>query len=169
MKTKRIIFFLMFPGAIGAQTLDRQVLANAGMYSVDAGSGMSFSSTIGETMVRLEEAPSFAMTQGFQQPDLEIITGITNPTIAGFNASAWPNPFEDHINLLISQVKGSDLIVSFSDMAGRKILADQTISAGEGSSNWTITPAGFAAGVYLIKIQTQNGDCSTVLRVTKSH
>lgn len=161
--------FFVLPFGLSAQTLDRSVIASAGSVTSDASSGLSLSATIGESIILTQATPSLILTQGFQQPDPEIINSIDETSDVHFESGAWPNPFSDQLNIWMKRTHPADLVLSFCDMTGRKIAADQKVQVSESASSWTISTNGLAAGVYLLQIRNAKGELITVHRLSKSH
>lgn len=160
---------LLLPIFSYSQTTDRNVVSSAGSYVVDAESGISFSQTIGENIVFTSQNPSFTFTQGFQQPDVDWNASIETQFANQFESSVWPNPFENQLSLAIKSSRNTNLVVSFSDLAGRKISSDQAIQVSSTLTTWNIAVENLAAGIYLIQIRNNQGELITTHRVNKSH
>ncbi len=100
MKTKNLyLLSLMLLGVLSAesQSLSSSVISVAGGFEKTP-SGMSLSWTIGEPIVDPLQSGDVVLTQGFQQPDLQLSTAFTDP---GFEAmlSVYPNPTMDYLQL----------------------------------------------------------------------
>lgn len=136
-KRIRIVFFkvILCMGisfACGAQTLSPSVIpAMGGYYTTPSG---SLSWTVGETMVQTLTDGSRILTQGFQQPEIQVRTGVLNgPFCQGGNITV---PFTASG---ITGV-GNSFIAQLSDAAG-SFSTPVTI----GSLNGTATSGNIAA------------------------
>ena len=169
MILKLLTITCLIPVGLAAQSLDRTVLSNGGNFQTDPQNTLTLSSTIGEPVVMTQTATTLLLTQGFQQPDAEIVTSVAVTANGNLESGVWPNPFENQLNIWFNSGKSRDLIISLTDMAGRKVLADREINVTQGSSSCTIQLSGFAAGIYLLRIQGANEELTAVHRISKSH
>ncbi len=168
--TKLLLSLTVFLPLVGfSQSIERSVIAASGSVISENTSGISFSQTIGEPVVLTQQVPSVIFTQGFQQPDADMITSVISPSTGQFETAVWPNPFEDQLALSIKSSRNANLNVSFCDLAGRKISADQLIQVSSTSSTWNIAVENLAAGIYLIQIRNTQGELIATHRVSKSH
>ncbi len=73
-----------------AQSISQSVIAVAGGYEKTP-AGMTVSWTVGEPIVDPLRAGDAILTQGFQQPDLQVTTGFIDQTFA-YELKTFPNP-----------------------------------------------------------------------------
>ena len=84
-KTLLTITLVAFATLSFSQQLSRYVVASGGNYSTS--SGISVSSTIGESMVSTLTATGFILTQGFQQASITY-SGCTDPLACNYDSTA---------------------------------------------------------------------------------
>lgn len=117
---------LLLCAVLNAQTVQRQVLANAGSSATIPGYTVSW--TLGEDFVdtRQSAAPVVYLTEGFQQPEPG-----TSPTLdlpeAGTQITVSPNPAHNALNVSVSEPPASPLHMVLLDLQGR-ILQEAALS-----------------------------------------
>ena len=161
--TKFTLFLAIFlvPVAMKAQMLTPTVIASTGGYASSSAGGFSLSYTVGEmTMVQTFTSGGNILTQGFQQPILDTVTGLINITQDQFGSFViYPNPAVNNFyyGFQLPQQGRVDILVY--DELGQKT-AD--IYHGNYDSGKTIDMANcssFAAGTYYVTmIFTSNVD-----------
>jgi hypothetical protein len=128
-----------------AQSFAPDVIGSAGTYVSTASGSMSW--TIGEAITETGSSVNNFFTQGFQQPDSLIVTGIlpVNET----KISVYPNPVVN--NLIVSLPASSgNYSVEVYDMQGQ-LLQRENIESSTGQS-FDISFAGLSNGIYLVNI-----------------
>jgi hypothetical protein len=118
MKTKFLIFFVLFVNYSQGQSLGRYVIGSFGNFS-STSSGTTLSSTLGEIIGTTENSHSAIITQGFQQPDALIITSIFNPKYNNLDINVFPNPTTQFIT--IKKDCAQSLYAELTDVLGRVI------------------------------------------------
>ena len=89
-----ILFLFVFWAEVFPQHLSHEVMVPAAGITVT--SNIEYSQTIGETAVEILCCSGFELTQGFQQPAIEI---IREENANGNGVEAYPNPAIDYINV----------------------------------------------------------------------
>ena len=168
--TKHYLFFslLGLSSASQAQFLEREVLATQGGVVTNQQADLSFSSTIGESIVLTRSNSGFIFTEGFQQPNDGIIANLPQLGDANVTIQCWPNPFVESFNLKIQPSKSAEFKLSVSDMAGRQIRPDQIVSATPSGASFSFYGDDLRAGIYLITVQDTQSQHTTTLRITKT-
>ncbi len=78
-------------------------------------------------------------------------TGVNDALVNG-SLKVYPNPAKDVLNVSFEGVAGA--VVSLSDINGHAVY---TTTANAGENNITLNTAGFATGMYILNIATENG------------
>jgi hypothetical protein len=140
---KKIIFIVLIMSQwslIRSQTISRQVISNAG--GVLSGGGNQITYNIGETVIPSLSAGSNLITQGFEQPGEQIITGaISLVNCAGNNLTV---PFTS-VDILAGNTYTAQLSNATGSFASPVNIGTLAGSGSSGSINVTIplnTPAG---------------------------
>ncbi len=94
-KTKVLIILLIVLGSsVFAQQVSHAVLVPAAGIAVS--NAVSYSQSVGETAVEIVSCEGYALTQGFQQPSMEI---AREQRPIGTGVEVYPNPATDFINV----------------------------------------------------------------------
>ncbi len=147
---KRILTYLiLFTFAVnaGAQTLSPTVISTSGNYYT--GAGITWSWTLGETIIPTISGGTNMLSQGFQQPEVEILTGtVPSPSCAG---STFDLPFTAF------GIIGSNNVftVQLSDASGSfasPVVIGTTTGNTSGTIQVTIPPGTTAGSGYRIRV-----------------
>ncbi len=136
--------------AIFSQTVERDVLANAGGTALITDS-MTVTWTLGETFVATRNSgqPQIIVTEGFHQPEDTI--PITIPTIelpdTGGKVTISPNPTNGMLDITLSTLPNAPLHVTLSDLSGR-ILREIRIT----DLTSTLDLQGLPAAIYILSL-----------------
>ncbi|MEO0472182.1 MAG: T9SS type A sorting domain-containing protein [Bacteroidota bacterium] len=157
---KKTVFIFAFSvfclSQLAAQTLSRQVIGSVG----SANPQLSY--TLGEAVVQTASSGSFTLTQGFHQPE-ETSVGIDRELAANVDYKLYPNPTRDQLNLELSSDKALDILVSIVDIRGRQVHAPQRMLV-QGTALQSFDVSRIAAGYYLLRIMTKQGDSVHTLK-----
>jgi len=82
-----------------AQSVEQQVIAASGNHGSSPTHQLSW--TIGEPVIETAVATNNTLTQGFHQTNL-VITDVSEPGLAAFEMTVFPNPSMDFIYLNVS-------------------------------------------------------------------
>ena len=93
-----------------------------------------------------------------------VITGVGNlPVAAAPTLEAWPNPFNPRVNLRYELPRDATGRLAVYDLAGRlvTVLREGSIVSGEHTVTWNA--AGQASGVYVARLETDQGTAAARL------
>lgn len=113
-----LLIIIIFQTIITLPIKAQAVVAPAGHYH-ESGQ-MSMSWTLGEPMIETLVSADIVLTQGFQQPVLEVSTTTNEPGL-DFQITAFPNPTRGHTNISTNLLQAESLIYSVYDLQGRFI------------------------------------------------
>ncbi len=148
-KTLLTLAAFAFFGAAHAQSLMPQVVASGGGSGQNAQVALDW--TIGEPVIETVSDGTSTLTQGFEQPTLQIITGLTSPSVIE-HIVAYPNPTADYITILFNQNECYNYQVY--DLKGKLILNGKA-----NKSNPVISFQGMASGQYTLNLSnTENNN-----------
>ncbi|MGB0886341.1 MAG: hypothetical protein ACPGR5_07930, partial [Chitinophagales bacterium] len=130
-----------------SQSLDRQIISNAGEYQESASYSLNF--TIGEPITSYEESGSFKITQGFQQASSETendgTTSIKEKEII-VDYKLFPNPTTDFIALELSSTEYIIFYTEVINVAGQSQTEQVLFSNNEPSQKINVSK--YANGKY---------------------
>jgi Secretion system C-terminal sorting domain len=161
--TNVLLLLLLFTGTRGfSQQLSHEVLVPAaGLTTVGV---IEYTQTIGETAVELISNGDYILTQGFQQPRIQI-TPVTQPE--GNGVDVYPNPATDYINVKlygdearkfrIDVINITGLIVSSvtMDFSDKYYYIDQ------------IDVSSLKFGFYFVRVTSDDGTIKRVFKIEK--
>ena len=169
MKIKLIaIGFLISCGTLWSQTqLSPQVFASQGNNFKNGQFEISY--TIGElAAVSTLSVSSLTLTQGFHQTD-KFTVAFLEDFNSVWEASLFPNPVNDQLNLTIETSVFMELEARIFDASGRIIATYSNLKCLPGSIQFPISTNRFAAGAYLMRINSKTGNFQKTLRFNKLH
>ena len=154
MKIKILLSLLFFSSFI----INAQVVISAGGDNY-GNSSASIEFTIGEVVTATLTNPSNVLTQGFHQTNLTVLA--VDEFEINFQASVFPNPAEDLLQLDIQNFSG--LNYKLYDIQGRQ-LSEATID----KKNTTINTSKYAKGMYLLVILNETNQKLKTYRIIKN-
>lgn len=110
------------------------------------GNGVSISWTLGELAIETFVAGNKILTQGFQQPDV-ILVSVVNPGEKSPNIIAYPNPASDYLYIGIMSDFTENLSLHIYDSTGRLLVRDKI-----DSPLWEIPFHAYEPGLYVVRI-----------------
>jgi hypothetical protein len=156
-------------GLVMSQTvqLSPQVFAaSGGAYD---GPMFELSYTIGElAAVSTISNGGTTLTQGFHQTDKFTIILIEDVNNA-IGAELYPNPANEQANIKITSSFSAKLLVDIYDAGGKKTQETQSINHVPGAQQYVFDTSTLAAGYYMVRIYTANGDIDKTLRMNKTY
>jgi len=167
MKKNLIAFgFLISCGSLWSQTqLSPQVFASQGNNFKNGQFEISY--TIGElAAVSTLSVSTLTLTQGFHQTD-KFTVAFVEDINSVWEASLFPNPVNDQLNLTIETSIFTELEAKIFDASGRIVAAYSNLKCLPGSIQFPISTQGFAAGAYLMRIHSKTGKFQKTLRFNK--
>ncbi|TVR72594.1 MAG: T9SS C-terminal target domain-containing protein [Marinilabiliales bacterium] len=145
---------------LAGQSLSPFVVSAAGGFSSNGDVNLSWTS--GETVTETRFSNDFILTQGFQQPDMRIVSAehINEP----FDLRVYPNPATDFVRVEWSREIEGYISVELYDLVGRKLIDRQS----DGSTDYiNIELQSLQRSTYLLKVFTSEGDFSKTYRIVK--
>lgn len=144
---------VLFAAKVHSQSLSQQVVGVTGNFSTSNGNSLSF--TVGEAAVQTL-SNSNILTQGFQQPDKLVVSGITE-TNSFSQLAIYPNPTQD--NLFIKLHSATPVTVQLTDMLGRNLF--ESSESFSDNKLITIPMKNFPAGTYLLTVTDDKRNTSS--------
>ena len=134
---------------MNAQMLTPQVIASTGGYSSNGTNSLSY--TVGEmTMVQTFTANGNILTQGFQQPNDEVL-GILDVTQDDFGSFVvYPNPAVDNAWLGFTLPEAGRVTIVMYDAIGQKVSDIYTANYESGKIVTQANTSLYAAGMYFM-------------------
>jgi len=151
---------LLFPlmGIIPAAA--QQTIGSAG--GVLSGPGTTWEYNIGEAIIGTVSSPVFTLTQGFEQPWVEIIT-LTPVPDREPAVSVFPNPVRHFLNIV--RPEGSDdMHYHMFDGSGRLVL-----SAPLSSIRTELDTAPLQSGAYILQVTSDRPIPDQTFRIIITH
>lgn len=172
MKKLMILASIIFLGFATAQAQSNElnVIGGAGAVMTHAGTGISFSFTLGETVSETIRGTSakVTLTQGFQQ-NLKGITSLTgleddDPNIDA-DMTVYPNPTNGVIKIKLGYGNTTDVDIVLYDMRGVSLI--ESTQAFDGNNVMEIDLSSLPAAVYVLNVATVDGKVNRTFRVEK--
>ncbi len=136
-----------------------QVIGSAGKSATQG--GLSFSYTIGESVITTLTGNSRILTQGFHQPELCMPVSTHNLDLADWDIEVFPNPTADILTVRYATEKSRPLHATVFNLYGQVLIANQVLSQPGGT---IIDCAALQPGVYLLHLQDGDTAASATVR-----
>ena len=160
---KKLLLILSMPTLLFGQSIERDVIGSAGGTLVT--NDITISYTVGETFVSYSKFGNMIMTEGFQQGDQNIISGLveTKEGPRMINLLAYPNPTTGDVTLNISgdNIREYFTLAIFS--GGGKLLYMDRCTIDDKDIH--IDMGSYAPGVYIVGVVY--GDNEKVILIDK--
>ena len=146
---KKLLYFgviLVGISSTYSQSLSPQVIASSGNSFSNASARIEF--TVGEVATSTLTAGSNTLTQGFQQPEVEIFS-LENYH-SDYSFTLYPNPTEQFVTVV--STKEEDMQVHIFDLNGKAISVSSVFQ-----QKITIDMQTLSAGSYIMRITTKSG------------
>ncbi len=169
MRMKKI-FFLMFvfvsPHWMFAQSMSPSVIASTGGFSSNANYSMSY--TVAEmTMVQTFSAGANILTQGFQQPNDQIL-GLIDFTKDEFGSFVvYPNPVVDNLRFGFEFPETGKVSVLVYDVLGQKLEPTYFTEYINGKSTGGFDVSALASGSYYASLTFESENTGKSYLITK--
>ena len=156
------IICLLASAMVFGQSLERQVIGNAGEAVQNGTAGLSY--TIGEQATASQIIPATKLTQGFQQVDPEEFVGILDLYAHQIQASVFPTPTVNLLKLRsdLHTIGINELEYHILDLHGKLVM--QGIVPSDGG---TFDVSSLAASTYTLVLRDQNGSFEQKIRFVK--
>jgi hypothetical protein len=126
---------------------NQEVLSTTGNFFENSAGSVSF--TIGECITQTFVSSNLTLTQGFQQPKLEIAIDIRNIKDLGFEITAYPNPVKEFIIIKVEKNPGLSYIIY--DINGIMIERKEIIGSETEINFGNLNPS-----IYMLKVFNNN-------------
>lgn len=131
----------------------QEVISTSGDFHSTGGHSISW--TIGEPVIDTWTAGSTIISQGFQQPILEIVSVYEHPDLS-FDINAYPNPTSDFLNVVVTNGDYEKLSYHLFDINGKLLDSNQI-----DSESTEIMFVQFPAAMYYLRIMHSNSEIKT--------
>jgi hypothetical protein len=138
------LVLLLVSGTMFAQSFTPNVVGTAGAFAGSANGSMSW--TIGEVITDTYSSSGNSFTQGFQQPEVNVVTLVAALTEPAF--SIFPNPVSSFLNIGFPDVSGNYLLELFN--AQGKLLYTEEVSGS--LKRFTLPFSTYSNGIYMLRV-----------------
>ncbi|WMJ72282.1 T9SS type A sorting domain-containing protein [Cytophagaceae bacterium ABcell3] len=139
-----VIILFLFTGFLQAQST---TLSSGGEASGDHG---SLSYSVGQPVFSYTSNSSGSLSEGVQQAyEIDIVSGVDLPI--ELEATIYPNPTTDYINLRVEDESFENLSFTLTDVQGKTLLNDE-VTDKESS----IPMANHNSGIYFLRVIRDN-------------
>lgn len=161
MKSLLLILFVFSVTGLFAQSVSPQVIATAGNYSENG--GISLSWTLGEPVIETATGTGVILTQGFQQPDYNIVV-VEHIPASNLDVNVFPNPTSGNLQIEWTGSIQTPAVISLYDMNGKELLVSKVTTSNQtGILNLTE----YANAQYVLKIVAKDVNFSKEYRIVK--
>ena len=147
-----------------AQKLSPDIMAVSGGSAKAAGVQLDW--TLGETAVETVKTPTHIFTQGFHQPDLQVIPiPVNGNSVLSDEYKVAPNPAVSQLTVYMpaDRKEGAHLILT--DLNGKTLLSK---TVGFQQEKVELALAHFAEGLYLLQVQNASGTTLQTFKIIKA-
>lgn len=144
------------------QSITPQVNSTCGEYYTGTNAQLSW--TIGEPIIETVSSTSSSITQGFQQPDYDIVGIIENPDTS-YGVTVFPNPTSNSLQIQIQNQKKAEFKIRLTDLNGKKLL-DQEIG---NATRYIIDLTKYAVSIYFLSVTTKDGTAVQTFKIQKTN
>jgi hypothetical protein len=150
-KIASIILAVAAPVWMYAQSLTPTVISSTGGFSSNANGSLSY--TVGEmSMVQTFSAGGNILTQGFQQPNDQLV-GLIDITKDEFGSFVvYPNPAVDNLWFGFQFPEEGRITIAVYDVLGQKVAEVYNGNYDTGKTTDGFTVSSFAAGSYYLSL-----------------
>jgi Secretion system C-terminal sorting domain len=169
---KKVVLGLIAIVSVGVSTskaqtigsLERQVIASSGEYLTSP--SLNLSCTVGEPIVETLFNVKLILTQGFQQPLETEITSV-DLDMADWSIKAFPNPFNENVNIEISSDKSSEFVIGITNLIGQNLGMEYLANHYPGKNVYSLNTAHLSTGMYIITISSKDGKLLKSFKLSK--
>lgn len=168
---KHLLLFILSVGLFTTAksqigSLERQVYASAGQYLAPNGAPLTLSCTVGEPIVETLFNIKLILTQGFQQPLENEITSV-DLDMADWNIKAFPNPFNENVNIEISSDKSSEFGITITNLIGQNLGQEYLANHYPGKNVYQLNTSSLATGMYIVTVSSKDGKLVKSFKMSK--
>lgn len=164
---KRVLLFIPALGisyGATAQKLSPDILATAGGSNRTAAIQLDW--TLGETAVETVATPAQIFTQGFHQPDLQVIPmPVKGNSALQDDYKVAPNPAVSQLIVYLPVGRQEETRFILADLNGKVLLSK---TAGFQRSKVELALAPYAEGLYLLHVQNASGTTLQTFKIIKA-
>ena len=146
-----------------APPFERQVVASAGEY-LDTPT-LKLSCTIGEPIVATLVDVKLILTQGFQQPQENEVS--VNLDLADWSIKAYPNPFNENVNIEITSDKSSEFVINITNLIGQNLGMEYLANNYPGKNVYTLNTSHLSTGMYIVTVNSKDGKLIKSFKLSK--
>jgi hypothetical protein len=148
-----LIMTALFPLLSNSQTLSPTVVSSSGGYFSNGSGSLSF--TVAEmTMVQTFTAGSSILTQGFQQPEQNIVS-IPETQLAEGDIVTYPNPTSGAFSLQYLATENSEKVITVLNSMGQ-VVFQKTFNQVSGINKVDFDFSQLNQGMYILEINMKN-------------
>lgn len=159
-----LLFILFVPFALFSQSIQRHVFSVAG--NSNSTSGYTLQSNIGELMVETYLTSSNMISQGFVQND-PLGVSVNNNEIQTLDFKIFPNPVFSVLNVDITILSTSDVLIEVFDVLGKKQQTDIKCNRQNNRSVYELDFENTTPGLYFIQIRSSANQLNQTFKITK--
>jgi Secretion system C-terminal sorting domain len=158
-----LMLLLLFSGTSGfAQDLTPKVLLPAA--GLTTSGVIEYSQTIGETAVETVSSAGFILTQGFQQPRMQITTTVQPE---GNGVDVYPNPATDYINVKLYGDVARKFRIDVINIAGMIVNSVTMDFSDKYNYIDLIDVSSLKFGFYFVRVMSDDGTIKRVFKIEK--
>ena len=156
------ILIAIFSITLGqAQSLSQVVVANTGATISGASNSLSF--TAGEAVVG-SISNGESLEQGFWLGAVGTLVLSNEEFTLDVNASAYPNPVTDYLNLNFNEMAGQDFEIMLYDTNGKQVFQKELKNSSE---NEILDFHSYNTGMYILNIKQRATNKSKTIKIIK--
>lgn len=144
-----------------AQSLSQVVVASSGVTISGASNTLSF--TAGEAVIG-DIANGESLGQGFWLGAIEGVVLSNEDFTFEVNATVYPNPVTEYLNLSFKDMAGEDFEIMLYDNLGRQVFQKELTSS---SSTETLSFNHYSSGLYILNIIQRATNKSKTFKIIK--
>ncbi len=162
MKKILLTLIIFAPISLGAQEIERQVIANSGNHSTKG--PISLEWTLGEPMVQTFGNKAPILTQGLHQPCI-YATSLEEHLAVGMKVKVFPNPAADYIHIHIVGQEELQPRLKLHDLQGKCII-DRPLNKGAMIEE-EVNLSSYPENIYILTILIGNGGSYKTYKIQK--
>lgn len=152
MKQLLLMALLAIPLLSNAQSISREVIGSAGEEL--SSTNIQLNISVGEAVITTLESPNILLTQGFQQPEVNL--GTVDELQLNNEISMYPNPASDVLNLkfISNELSSEQIMVRIFDVGGQLVLQEDGELFPGSSQSFQLDVNSLRTGHYQLLVLT---------------
>jgi len=155
-------FALLTIGQAVGQSITPEIQSTSGAYYTGTNAQLSW--TMGEPIIETVSSTSSIITQGFQQPEYDIV-GIDENPETSWQVTVFPNPTSNNMQIQIQNPANAEFNICLTDLTGRQLLEKDIGN----SSSYTIDMTSYAVSSYFLRVTTKEGMTVQTFKIQKTN